>query len=106
MGLVLVVDDRESMRDSVASTLVRAGMEVQTVDGGQAAIDSISRKRPDCIVSDLKMPGMTGIELLAEVRKIDEDVPVILMTAFATVETAVKALKIGAFDYLSKPFER
>ena len=93
------------MRDSVASTLVRAGMEVQTVDGGQAAIDSISRKRPDCIVSDLKMPGMTGIELLAEVRKIDEDVPVILMTAFATVETAVKALKIGAFDYLSKPFE-
>ena len=105
MGLVLVVDDRESMRDSVATTLVRAGMEVQTVDGGQAAIDSISRKRPDCIVSDLKMPGMTGIELLAEVRKIDEDVPVILMTAFATVETAVKALKIGAFDYLSKPFE-
>ncbi len=105
MSLVLVVDDRESMRDSVASTLVRAGLEVQTVDGGQAAIDSIARKRPDCIVTDMKMPGMTGLELLAEVRKIDEDLPVIVMTAFGTVDTAVRALKTGAFDYLSKPFE-
>jgi len=105
MGFVLVVDDRESMRDSVASTLVRAGLEVQTVDGGAPALDAIAKRRPDCIVTDMKMPGMSGMELLEEIRKLDEDLCVVMMTAFGTVETAVRALKIGAFDYLSKPFE-
>lgn len=105
MGLVLVVDDKEMLRDSVSSTLTRAGMQVVTADGAAAALETVAQRRPDCIVTDLKMPGMTGIELLEEVRKIDDDLPVILMTAFATVETAVKAMKLGAFDYVTKPFE-
>lgn len=105
MPLVLVVDDKEMLRDSVGSTLTRAGMQVLTADNAQAALDAIVARRPDCIVTDLKMPGMTGIDLLEELRKIDDEIPVILMTAFATVETAVKAMKLGAFDYITKPFE-
>ena len=105
MSTVLVVDDKEMMRDSVSCTLRRAGFEVQIADSGQAALQQIRRKRPDAVVSDLKMPAMTGTQLLENIRKIDEDLPVVLMTAFGSIETAVKAIKHGAFDYLTKPFE-
>ncbi|MFT3685814.1 MAG: sigma-54 dependent transcriptional regulator [Phycisphaerales bacterium] len=102
---VLVVDDKEMLRDSVGATLARAGMQVSTADGGEAALAAIARQRPDCVVTDLKMPGMDGIALIDAVRKLDDELPVILMTAFGTVETAVKAMKLGAFDYVTKPFE-
>jgi DNA-binding NtrC family response regulator len=102
---VLVVDDKEMLRDSVGATLARAGMQVSTADGGEAAIAAIARQRPDCVVTDLKMPGMDGIALIEAVRRLDDELPVILMTAFGTVETAVKAMKLGAFDYVTKPFE-
>jgi DNA-binding NtrC family response regulator len=105
MSLVLVVDDKEMMRDSVAATLTRAGFEVMTATDAAAALESMAKRRPDVVITDLRMPGQTGVELLESVRKIDEDLPVILMTAFGTIETAVKAMKSGAFDYLTKPFE-
>jgi DNA-binding NtrC family response regulator len=105
MSTVLVVDDKEMMRDSVSCTLRRAGFEVQIADSGHAALQQIRRKRPDAVVSDLKMPAMTGTQLLENIREIDEDLPVVLMTAFGSIETAVKAIKHGAFDYLTKPFE-
>lgn len=102
---ILVVDDKDMMRDSVTETLRRAGFGVVAANGGQAALDLIAKKRPDAIVTDLKMPGMTGVELLGKVREIDEELPVIVMTAFATVDTAVDAMRKGAFDYVTKPFE-
>lgn len=102
---VLVVDDKEMLRDSVAMTLQRAGMTVFAAADGASALDMVARKRPDAIVTDLKMPGISGIELIEKVRAIDEDLPVVLMTAFGTIETAVKAMKLGAFDYITKPFE-
>lgn len=102
---VLVVDDKEMMRDSVSSTLARAGFAVRTASDGRAALREIAAKRPDAVVTDLSMPGMSGVDLLGEIRAFDEDLPVILMTAFGTVETAVEAMKRGAFDYLTKPFE-
>ncbi|MEM9374380.1 MAG: sigma-54 dependent transcriptional regulator, partial [Planctomycetota bacterium] len=102
---VLVVDDKEMMRDSVGSTLTRAGFTVRTASDGRAALKDIASRRPDAVVTDLSMPGMTGVDLLAEVRSIDDDLPVVLMTAFGTVETAVEAMKRGAFDYITKPFE-
>jgi two-component system, NtrC family, response regulator HydG len=105
MSQVLVVDDKELMRDSVAETLKRAGFEVQTADGAESALGLIARRRPDVVISDLKMPGMTGIELVTRVKAIDDELPVIIMTAFATVETAVQAIKQGAFHYVTKPFE-
>ncbi len=105
MSTVLVVDDKELMRDSVASTLRRAGLSVTTADDAGGALASIAARRPDAVVTDLKMPGMGGVELLRQVRALDEDLPVVVMTAFGTIETAVEAMKLGAFDYLTKPFE-
>jgi DNA-binding NtrC family response regulator len=93
------------MRDSVGATLRRAGFGVLTASDGAAALDLVARRRPDAIVTDLKMPGMSGIELLGGIGEIDAELPVILMTAFGTIETAVKAMKQGAFDYITKPFE-
>ncbi len=105
MRSVLVVDDKELMRDSVGGTLERAGFAVTSAPDAPTALQQIAAKRPDVVVSDLKMPGMTGLELLEKIRQIDDDLPVVLMTAFGTIETAVSAIKQGAFDYLTKPFE-
>lgn len=105
MSTVLVVDDKEMMRDSVGTTLERAGFEVLTASDGAAALAMIAKRRPDVVVTDLRMPGMTGLELIERVRAIDEDLPIVLMTAFGAIDTAVKAMRLGAFDYLTKPFE-
>jgi two-component system, NtrC family, response regulator HydG len=105
MNNVLVVDDKEMMRDSVGTTLQRAGFSVTTADGGEAALAQIAARRPDAVVTDLKMPGLTGLDLIDRIRQIDDELPVVMMTAFANVETAVKAMKLGAFDYITKPFE-
>ncbi len=102
---VLVVDDKELMRDSVATTLARAGMQPAVASDGVSALKLIADQRPGAVITDLQMPGMTGLELLAEIKRIDEQLPVILMTAYATVQTAVQAMKTGAFDYITKPFE-
>lgn len=105
MSTVLVVDDKEMLRDSVAVTLQRAGFSVIAAADGQAALDLAARRRPDAIVTDLKMPGLTGLELIERIREVDDDLPIVLMTAFGTIETAVQAMKLGAFDYITKPFE-
>lgn len=105
MNTVLVVDDKEMLRDSVGATLQRAGYAIVTADSGQSALELIARRRPECVVTDLKMPGMTGLELLEHVRGIDDGLPVVVMTAFGAVDTAVQAVKLGAFDYITKPFE-
>lgn len=105
MGTVLVVDDKEMMRDSVGSTLQRAGFRTVAAQDGHAALSCIANSRPDAVVTDLKMPGLSGLELLEKIREIDEDLPVVLMTAFGNVQTAVQAIKLGAFDYITKPFE-
>jgi DNA-binding NtrC family response regulator len=105
MSIVLIVDDKDLLRDSVGATLQRAGFTVVTAADGAAALESITKKRPDCVVTDLKMPGMTGLELIERVRQIDDELPIVMMTAFGAVDTAVQAIKAGAFDYITKPFE-
>lgn len=105
MKYVLVVDDKEMMRESVGATLERAGFEVRAVPDARVALEMIAQRRPEAVVTDMRMPGMTGVELVEQVRRIDEDLPVILMTAFGTIDTAVRAMRLGAFDYLTKPFE-
>ncbi len=105
MSSVLVVDDKEMMRDSVCATLQRAGFGVLTAESGEAAVGLVAQRRPDAVVTDLKMPGLGGLDLLERIRAIDDELPVVVMTAFAAVDTAVRAIKLGAFDYLTKPFE-
>ncbi len=102
---VLVVDDKEMMRDSVGSTLARAGFSVRTANDARAALSEIASRRPDCVVTDLNMPGMNGIELSTQINAHDDELPVILMTAFGSIETAVQAMKNGAYDFITKPFE-
>src|SRR5437899_2697824 len=105
MARILIVDDQDVMRDSLAATLARQGHEVVAATDGPGAISRLSGPRFELMISDLKMPKMSGTELLAEARKIRPEMPVVLMTAFATVSTAVEAMKMGAYDYIQKPFD-
>ena len=104
MSRILIVDDKEMMRDSVATMLSRKGHTVTVATGAQAALEKLAERSFDAMITDLQMPDMDGLALLAEVRRHDEQLPILFMTAYGTVETAVEALKNGAFDYLTKPF--
>lgn len=104
MSRILVVDDKEMMRDSVATTLARKGHTVVSASSAKQAIEKLSERAFDAVITDLQMPEMDGMELLAEIRRIDEQLPVIVMTAYGSVETAVAAMKQGAYDYITKPF--
>jgi two-component system response regulator HydG len=106
MARILVCDDQEMMRDSLVTNLVREGHDVVgTGDPTHAVTRLQGSERFDLLITDLKMPKMTGIELLAEARRLRPDMPVVLMTAFATIETAIDAMKKGAYDYIQKPFD-
>jgi len=105
MKKVLVVDDKELMRDSVGTMLTRSGWQVLVASNGKTAVRIAAERRPDVILTDLQMPEMDGLELLREIRQVDEQLPVVLMTAYATIETAVEAMKLGAYDYITKPFD-
>jgi DNA-binding NtrC family response regulator len=105
MARILIVDDQEMMRDSLAATLAREGHEMVAANDGPLAVSKLNAGRFDLMITDLKMPKMTGIELLAEAKRIRPEMPVIVMTAFATVNTAVEAMKLGAYDYIQKPFD-
>ncbi len=104
-GKVLVVDDKQIMRDSVGATLQRAGMQIVSASDGQAALTAIARHRPDAVISDLKMPELDGLGLLMKLKEVDDQLPLVLMTAYGTVDVAVAAMKQGAFDFVQKPFE-
>ena len=105
MATVLIVDDKDMMRDSLSLALARAGHKAVTTGDPAEASALVRQHRPACVITDLKMPKMDGIELLQKIRAEQPDTPVILMTAFATISTAVQAMRLGAFDYVQKPFE-
>lgn len=100
---ILIVDDEKSMRDSLADWLREDGYFVDVAESGKAAIDMARKKPWNIFIIDLKMPGMDGIQTMREARKILGDLPVIIITAYATVDTAVLAMKEGATDYVVKP---
>jgi DNA-binding NtrC family response regulator len=102
---IAVVDDKELLRDSLAECLGRKGHEVSTFGSAVDAVETVSASRFDLVITDLKMPEMDGVAFLGELRKRAIDVPVILMTAYGSVPTAVEAMRYGAFDYVQKPFE-
>src|SRR6266478_4468425 len=103
---LLVADDDPGLRESLERTLTREGYRVVLASDGRAALERVQAGGVDLIVTDLKMPGLTGLELLRAAKAIMPDVDVILLTAFGTVEEAVKAMKDGAYDFLTKPFRR
>jgi two-component system response regulator PilR (NtrC family) len=102
---ILVVDDERSMRELLAIVLRREGYEVLLSENGRAAIALLEREPVDLLISDIKMPDLSGVEVLRAAKKIDQDILGIMITAFASTETAVEAMRLGACDYLSKPFD-
>ncbi|MCL2646468.1 MAG: sigma-54 dependent transcriptional regulator [Phycisphaerales bacterium] len=105
MATILIVDDKDMMRDSLSLALARGGHKAVTTGDPTEAPTLVRQHRPACVITDLKMPKMDGIELLQKIRAEQPDTPVVLMTAFATISTAVQAMRLGAFDYVQKPFE-
>ena len=102
---ILVVDDERSLRDLLAIVLRREGYEVLLAGSGQAALAALQRGPVDLLISDIKMPDMSGVEVLRAAKQADPGLPAIMMTAFASTETAVEAMRLGACDYLIKPFD-
>jgi two-component system response regulator AtoC len=105
MSKVLVVDDERKMRRVLQILLERMGIDSVAAESGGEALERLQSERFDLVLTDLRMPGMTGIDLLSALRALDADVPVIVLTAYGTVQTAVEAMKRGAFDYVLKPFD-
>lgn len=105
MAKILVVDDEELMREMTSETLLRMGHEVIKAKEGAAGLDELERFQPDLVVSDFKMPGMTGVEFLKEVQKRVPGQAFIIMTAYGTIDTAVEAMRNGANDFIEKPFQ-
>ena len=102
---ILIVDDEESVRDSLLNWFIEDGYEVEAAGNAKRALQLLEEKDFNIILADIKMPGMDGLELHRRIRSLNRETIVIIMTAFASVETAVQALKDGAYDYVTKPFD-
>jgi DNA-binding NtrC family response regulator len=104
-GEILVVDDDGRMRNLVAKVLTREGYSVRALPRGQDVLKALEEVAADLVISDIRMPGMDGMTLLQEVKRVSPATLVVLMTAFGSIDSAVQAIKSGAYDYLAKPFK-
>ncbi len=102
---ILIVDDEESVRDSLCNWFIEDGYSVECAENAKKALQMLEEKDFDIILADIKMPGMDGMEMHRRIKTLNRESIVIIMTAFASVDTAVQALKDGAFDYITKPFD-
>ena len=102
---VLVIDDEEVMRDILGSLLEREGYSVRLASSGQEGLDLAKSLPFDAVIVDVMMPGIDGLQVLDELKKHDEELPVLMITAYASMESAITAMKKGAFDYITKPFK-
>ena len=105
MDRILIVDDDDQLRQSFDRLLVDAGYDTLTAASGEAALAVLDTARPDLIIADVRLPGMSGLEMFTQIRKQHPKLPVIIMTAFGTTNSAIEATKLGAYDYVLKPFE-
>jgi signal transduction histidine kinase len=101
---VVVIDDDYAMRISCSRILSKMGLKVEVFDNGAQGLDGVARIKPDVVVVDLKMPGLSGLEVVSRVHDADPNIVVVVITGYATIDTAVEAMKKGAYDFLPKPF--
>jgi two-component system response regulator PilR (NtrC family) len=104
-GKILVVDDEESMREILQIFLKNEGYSVSVANNGESAIEAVKKDIFNLVITDMKMPKASGLDLLKRVKKISSDTVVVIITAFGTTESAVEAMKLGAYDYIQKPFQ-
>ncbi|TAN37873.1 MAG: sigma-54-dependent Fis family transcriptional regulator [Nitrospirae bacterium] len=102
---LLIVEDEETLRESLKRVFIRDGYEVDGVDSSEAALETIKNSSYDLVITDIVLPGINGIALLKRCRENNPDLKVIIMTAFASIETAVEAIRAGAYDYMVKPVQ-
>lgn len=105
MGTILVVDDDAQLRHSFEKLLTSEGHTVRTAATGETGLEGVKTKIPDLVIMDVRLPGMDGLETFQAMHEIEPKLPVIIMTAFGTTDTAIEATKLGAYDYVLKPFE-
>ncbi|MCA9253987.1 MAG: sigma-54-dependent Fis family transcriptional regulator, partial [Phycisphaerales bacterium] len=103
MTRILIVDDERTLLANLALQLGRAGYECRAVDNGASAMEALEESEPDIALVDIRLPDMSGLELIAQLRQAGRDFPIVVMTAYGSVENAVEAMKVGASDYLQKP---
>ena len=102
---IVVIDDDYAMRLSCRQILAKTGFEVETFEDGAQGLAGVARLKPSLVVVDLKMPGLSGLEVIHRVREIDPEIVLVVITGYATIGTAVEAMKSGAYDFLPKPFK-
>ncbi|NQT79705.1 MAG: response regulator [Candidatus Aminicenantes bacterium] len=102
--VILVIDDEETMRDSCCQILLKEGFLTETAEDGSIGLEKVKETKPDLVLIDLKMPGVNGMEVLEKTKEIDPNIITVVITGYATVESAVEAMKKGAYDFLPKPF--
>ncbi len=105
MANILIVDDDESLREVLVDAVTNLGHQAIAACDGVEALDKFRESSFDIVLTDLKMPQMDGLRLLEEIKKLKYDAVVIMITAFPTVDSAVQAIKLGAYDYITKPFK-
>lgn len=102
---ILVVDDEEAVLRLFQKILKKEEYTVLMANNGKTALEQVERKRPDLVILDLKMPDMSGIETLRRINRLNENIEVIIITGYGSMETARAAMRLGAYDYITKPFE-
>jgi two-component system response regulator FixJ len=102
---IFVIDDDDAVRQSLEFLLKTAGVKVRSFDSGKAFLDVLSEVDAGCVITDVRMPGITGIDLLKTLKEVKPDLPVIVITGHGDIALAVEAMKIGAVDFLEKPFD-
>ena len=105
MPTIVIIDDNESVREGLAAVTRKMGHAALTASSGRAGIELVTRGGADFVITDLKMEGGTGVDVLKGITALDPDVPIMIITGFGTVETAVEAMKLGAFDFITKPIQ-
>ncbi|HEY1550987.1 MAG TPA: sigma-54 dependent transcriptional regulator, partial [Kofleriaceae bacterium] len=105
MPTILIIDDNETVREGLAHVVKKLGHEAVVTSSGAAGIAAFKQRPADFVITDLKMEGTTGVDVLKSIVALDPDVPIMIITGFGTVETAVEAMKLGAFDFVTKPIQ-
>lgn len=105
MSTILIIDDDDQLRKSFNKLLIEEGYDIETAPSGEMGLEMVNTNPPDLVILDMKLPGMNGLETFKAIHDIEPKLPVIIMTAYGTTETAIEATKMGAFDYILKPFD-